>query len=110
MAIGTKAKSESSEADLFDLEFSRTAEMARALSPMIPAATMNPLPVTKRGTPTALPPIKPVRPALLPAEAAVSPMLVPKMAAAELMAQAMRATVRITFGFMLNYLCGRREV
>lgn len=104
IAMGTKAKSESSEVDLLPLDwFSRTEEIAKALRPRIPAPRTNPLAVKKTVLPTAVPPTKPVKAALLPAEAAVSPILEPKkVAAAVLMAQATRASPRIILGFMLN--------
>merc|ERR1719400_890117 len=107
-AIGTKAKSDSSSADLFDL-LARTEETARALSPRIPAPTNKPLPVTKAADPTVDPPTKPWRLRPVPTADPVMPTLVPKRAAAELNAQAVRARARYVFGFMLIELCGLQE-
>jgi len=53
-AIGTKAKSDSSSADLFDLD-ARTEEIAIALSPRIPAPSKRPEPLIKAVDPTAAP-------------------------------------------------------
>lgn len=100
-ATGRKAKSESSLADLFPLEFERTEEIAIALSPMIPAASKIPDPLTKAVVPIAAPLRVPPRPRPVPTLDAVRPMLVPNRATAELTAQAVRARARYTLGFML---------